>query len=88
VSFGTSQLAQSGLVALSWPAGPVADADADGVPDAVDHCGDSEQSPTVVIDACDSGAGNDLDVDGCTIADQMAAIAAGAAHRGAPLPSR
>jgi hypothetical protein len=36
----------------------------------------------LVIDACDSGAGNDLDVDGCTIADQIAKIAADAATHG------
>ena len=70
------------MVVLSWPAGAVVDLDADGVPDQVDQCGSSDQSSTVAIDACDSGVENDLHVDGCTIADRIAEIAAGVANHG------
>jgi hypothetical protein len=75
-------LSQSDLVVFSWPAGPVPETDGDTLPDAVDQCEASDLSPTVVIDTCDSGALNDLDVDGCTIADRIAAVAADAANHG------
>jgi hypothetical protein len=76
----TSQLAQSGTVAFSWN-GPFSDADGDGVADALDRCRESDLRPTIVLGRCDSRAGNDLDVDGCTITDRVAAIAAGAGTR-------
>jgi hypothetical protein len=82
VFFGTSTLAADGLVVLSWPAGAVVDLDADGVPDQADQCGSSDRSSTVAIDACDTGVENDLDVDGCTLADRIAEIAAAAANHG------
>jgi hypothetical protein len=69
-------------VAISWPAGAVADADTDGIPDAVDQCGSSDRSPRVVIEDCDSGAGNDPDVDGRTIADRITQFADGAKNHG------
>jgi hypothetical protein len=79
VTFGTSQLGQSGLVTLSWSAGAIADADADGVPDEEDTCSeDSDRSPTVLVEACDTGVRNELDTDGCTIADRIAEIASSA----------
>jgi hypothetical protein len=77
----TSQLAQDGTVAFSW-GGASLDADGDGIPDALDRCRGSDLSERVVLGRCDSGAGNDLDVDGCTITDRVAAITAGASNRG------
>lgn len=56
--------------------------DQDGVPDGVDFCIGSDTSPTVVIDGCDSGAGNDVSSLGCSISDQIAEYAAGASNHG------
>jgi hypothetical protein len=56
----------------------MSDSDADGVPDDGDFCAGSSPSATVVIDGCDSGAGNDLFTDGCKITDRIAACAASA----------
>jgi predicted extracellular nuclease len=47
------------------------DIDGDGVPDDSDACDASSSSTTVVIDGCDSGAGNDLFSDGCKITDRI-----------------
>ncbi len=58
------------------------DTDGDGVPNEDDDCPDSDTSATVVIDGCDSGAGNDVDADGCTVSDLIAGIAAGSANHG------
>ncbi|HVE65763.1 MAG TPA: lamin tail domain-containing protein [Thermoanaerobaculia bacterium] len=54
------------------------DNDGDGFPDDGDTCVASSTSATVVIDGCNSGAGNDLFSNGCKISDQIAACAASA----------
>jgi hypothetical protein len=59
-----------------------ADDDNDGVPDTSDSCPKSILTPTVIIDGCNSGVPNTLFAGGCTIADQIAAIAAGAGNHG------
>jgi hypothetical protein len=45
--------------------------DADGVPDGNDSCIGSDTRRTVVIGRCDSRAGNDLMVDGCSVSDRL-----------------
>jgi hypothetical protein len=45
--------------------------DADGVPDGADECIGSDLKTTVVIDGCNSKAGNDLQANGCTVADDV-----------------
>ncbi len=60
----------------------VADSDGDGVPDEDDACPDSDLSPTVIIDGCDSGVDNVLDANGCTISDLIAECADGASNHG------
>lgn len=45
--------------------------DGDGVPDGVDNCIGSDTRPTVVIGSCNSKAGNDIQANGCTIADDV-----------------
>jgi hypothetical protein len=45
--------------------------DADGVPDGVDSCIGSDQRKTVIVDGCNSKAGNDLQANGCTVADDI-----------------
>lgn len=45
-------------------------------------CPNSDRSPTVVIDGCDSGVTNARLDDGCTMADEIAACAAEAARHG------
>jgi hypothetical protein len=69
---------------LATPASPCAppDSDGDGVPDDTDECPNSDLSPTVVIDGCDSGVPNTLFADGCTISDLIAHCAAGANNHG------
>ena len=61
---------------------PVLDSDGDGVPDDEDACLDSTLSTSVVIDNCDSGVGNQLFDDGCTITDLIAECAKGASNHG------
>jgi predicted extracellular nuclease len=56
----------------------MSDSDADGFPDDTDSCDASSPSATVVIDGCDSGAGNDLFGDGCKITDRVDDCAASA----------
>jgi len=58
------------------------DSDGDGVADVEDACPASDLSPTVVIDGCDSGVGNPLFPDGCTISDLVSACAAAAGNHG------
>ena len=59
------------------------DNDGDGLPDDGDSCVASSTSATVVIDGCNSGAGNDLFSNGCKISDSIAACAAAAVtHEG------
>jgi hypothetical protein len=45
--------------------------DADGVPDGADNCIGSDLAATVVINGCDSRAGNDLQANGCSVADDV-----------------
>lgn len=58
------------------------DLDGDGIADDDDACPASHLAATVVIDGCDSGVANPVDGDGCTIADLIAEVAAGAANHG------
>ncbi len=60
----------------------VPDSDGDGIPDDEDCCPNSDLSPTVVIDGCDSGVENVLLSCGCTISDLVAGCAADAANHG------
>ena len=60
----------------------VLDSDGDGIPDDEDACPNSDLSPTIVIDGCDSGVGNLLFQDGCTMADMIAECADGAVNHG------
>jgi hypothetical protein len=45
--------------------------DGDGVPDGVDSCIGSDTKPTVVIKGCNTKAGNDVQANGCTVADDI-----------------
>jgi hypothetical protein len=45
--------------------------DGDGVPDGVDNCIGSDQRKQVIVDGCNSKAGNDLQANGCTVADDV-----------------
>ena len=54
--------------------------DRDGVLDGKDVCLGSDTSPTVVLGACDSGAGNDVNHNGCTNADVVNACQPLLAH--------
>jgi len=47
------------------------DSDGDGVQDPVDTCPDSALELTVVIGNCDSGVPNEVQEDGCTLADRI-----------------
>ncbi len=58
------------------------DDDNDGVPDGADSCPQSDPSPTVVVDGCDSGVANTTFADGCNIGDEIADLAAGARNHG------
>jgi len=60
----------------------VPDSDNDGIPDEEDACPESDTSPTIIIDECDSGVNNVLDEDGCTISDSINEIAEGASNHG------
>jgi hypothetical protein len=59
------------------------DADLDGVTDGADQCLHSDLRTTVVVGSCDSGVGNTLFANGCTIADQVAGCGVGAGNHGA-----
>ena len=59
------------------------DADLDGVADDVDQCPNSDLSPTVVIDGCDTGVPNPTFTTGCTISDLVRNCATGARNHGA-----
>ena len=54
------------------------DSDGDGVPDPDDECDISDLRSTIVIAGCDSGVGNHLFDDGCTMADRIGECAEGA----------
>jgi len=60
----------------------VQDADGDGVLDDADTCPLSNRSPTVVVDACNSGVANALFPSGCTISDGIAQCANGVGNHG------
>lgn len=45
--------------------------DGDGVPDGADNCIGSDLRPTVIVDGCNSKAGNDTQANGCTVADDV-----------------
>lgn len=60
-----------------------ADPDLDGVASEIDCEPNSDFSPTIVIEGCDSGVPNPFSTDGCTLADQLAHIAASARNHGA-----
>ena len=45
------------------------DSDNDGVPDEEDGCPDSDLTPEIAIDDCDTGVENQMLDDGCTMAD-------------------
>ena len=64
------------------PSCPV-DSDGDGVNDPDDECDFSDLRSTIIIDGCDSGVGNQLLNDGCTMNDQIAACSEGARNHGA-----
>ncbi len=64
---------------LGWE---LCDSDGDGVPNADDACPASDLGATVVIDGCDSGVGNLLFADGCTITDLVLGCADGAGNHG------
>jgi hypothetical protein len=48
---------------------PPPDQDGDGILDSEDACPDSDLSPTIIIDGCDSGVANTWFPSGCTISD-------------------
>ncbi len=52
------------------------DVDCDGVPNASDQCAASDVTGTVSIDGCNSGAGNAVGPDGCSVNDHIADLAA------------
>jgi hypothetical protein len=58
------------------------DIDGDGVPDVQDVCPNSNLSPTVIIDGCNSGVPNTLFANGCTISDLVAQCGVGASNHG------
>jgi hypothetical protein len=58
------------------------DTDGDGIPDDEDACPNSDLSGTVIIDSWDTGVGNVLLVDGCTISDLIAECADEADNHG------
>ncbi len=60
----------------------VIDTDGDGVSDDEDACLTSDLSATVAIDGCDSGVGNTLGADGCTISDLVGMCATGVNNHG------
>ena len=59
------------------------DGDGDQVPDDDDDCPNSDLSPEIVIDDCDTGVENELLEDGCTMADLIAQCADGVSDHGA-----
>ena len=59
-----------------------ADADGDGILDCNDACPNSDTTPTIVIDGCDTGVENHLIDGGCTISDIIAECAAEGTNHG------
>jgi hypothetical protein len=60
----------------------IIDSDGDGIPDDEDSCPQSNLDPTVIIDGCDSGVGNLLFEDGCTMRDLIDECAIGVTKHG------
>ena len=58
------------------------DTDGDGIEDDLDACPNSDLSPTIVIDGCDSGVDNTLGADGCTLSDLIGECAVGVNNHG------
>ena len=58
------------------------DADGDGVRDDQDTCPNSDLSPTVAMDGCDSGVSNTLSPSGCTISDLVTECGENAGNHG------
>ena len=71
-----------GVPANTWEFKTCGDTDGDGVIDPNDACRNSDLAATVVIDGCDSGVGNHLFEDGCTMADRIAECAGNAGNHG------
>jgi probable HAF family extracellular repeat protein len=61
---------------------PTSDSDNDGIPDDKDECLDSDLSPTVVIDGCNSGVANHLFDNGCAMSDLIGECADRASNHG------
>jgi len=59
------------------------DSDNDDVPDCIDDCPNSDLSVTIVIAGRDTGVPNQMLERGCSMADQIAGVAAGARNHGA-----
>jgi hypothetical protein len=59
------------------PLDPANDADGDGVCGDIDQCAASSLGGTVRIGDCDSGVGNDLLADGCSLQDRVNGCTAG-----------
>ena len=59
-----------------------ADDDGDGVLDSDDRCENSDLTPTVVVDGCDSGVANKVLAQGCSITDRIHKIAANSNNHG------
>lgn len=59
-----------------------ADSDSDGVLDDQDACPLSNVDPTVRVEACDSGVGNHIFPDGCSIADEVGSLQSAAKNHG------
>lgn len=62
--------------------GCIVDSDGDGIPDDQDACPNSDLSPTVIIDGCDSAVVNTWFEDGCTISDLLQLCATAAKNHG------
>lgn len=59
------------------------DADNDGFIDGCDVCPDSDSTPTLIINDCDTGVANAFtSLDGCTLADDVASCAEQASNHG------
>ena len=58
------------------------DSDGDDVNDDIDMCPESDLSPTIMTDGCDSGVDNILFATGCSVNDQIAECAANAKNHG------
>jgi hypothetical protein len=59
-----------------------ADKDNDGVANDVDACPYSDTRATIKVGACDSGVGNTLFANGCSVSDLIGNIAAGSENHG------